>query len=80
MQRTDYSNLQVGDELTRSLAGVIDMQVIVGYIDDEKFKVGSEDGTVTWQEGWTFNKKTGLEIDEDLGWDGIKTTGSYIKQ
>lgn len=27
---------------------------------------------------WDFNLSTGLEIDEDLGWDGVKTTGSYI--
>ena len=29
---------------------------------------------------WTFNLSTGLEIDEDLGWDGKTYTGAYIKE
>jgi hypothetical protein len=27
---------------------------------------------------WTFNRHNGLEIDEDLGWDGVTKTGSAI--
>jgi hypothetical protein len=54
------------------------MQVVVGYIDEKIFKVGSWGGEVSWEHGWTFNKETGAEIDEDLGWDGKTITGSYI--
>lgn len=79
MNRTDFKDLKIGDELIRSLGGVM-MVVVVGYIDDKVFKVGSKDGTISWDIGWTFNKETGLEIDEDLGWDGVTKTGSYIKQ
>lgn len=29
---------------------------------------------------WDFLAETGLEIDEDLGWDGKTKSGSYIKE
>lgn len=80
MIRTDFSSLKIGDKLTRVLGGVVEMPVIVGYIDENIFKVGEVDGVISWEDGWAFNKHTGLEIDEDLGWDGISITGSYIKQ
>lgn len=80
MVRTNFTDLKIGDELTRVLGGEVEMPVIVGYIDDNTFKVGSVKGAISWEDGWTFNKHTGLEIDEDLGWDGISKTGSYIKQ
>ncbi len=28
---------------------------------------------------WDFHPTTGAEIDEDLGWDGVTKTGSYLK-
>lgn len=27
---------------------------------------------------WTFHPQTGAEIDEDLGWDGVRLTGSVL--
>jgi len=27
---------------------------------------------------WDFNAETGLEIDEDLKWDGVTYSGSYL--
>lgn len=63
--RTDYSSLKIGDELTRCIGGIL-MGVVVGHIDEKTFKAGSIDGAIPWEEGWTFNKETGLEIDEDL--------------
>lgn len=72
--------MKVGDKLIRLLGGQIPMPVIVGEVNEDTFKVGSEDGTVPWQDGWTFCKKTGAEIDDDLNW-GPKygKTGSFIK-
>jgi len=29
--------------------------------------------------GWKFRRENGAEVDEDLGWDGIKTTGSILR-
>jgi hypothetical protein len=63
--RSNFSTLKIGDELIRSLGGVR-MGVVVGEITDTTFKVGSKDGAIPWEFGWTFNKLTGLEIDEDL--------------
>ena len=77
-RRTDFSDLKVGDHLKRSLGGMRPAWVIVGEITGTTFRVGSLDGIIPWQEGWTFNKETGLEIDEELGWDGKTITGSYI--
>lgn len=29
--------------------------------------------------GWNFDRETGFEVDEDLGWDGKVRSGSFIK-
>lgn len=29
---------------------------------------------------WEFSAVTGMEIDLELGWDGIKVTGSYLAE
>lgn len=28
---------------------------------------------------WTFNRDTGMEVDPELGWDGVNTTGSVLR-
>ncbi len=66
-------------EYNESLGNPISLQVMVGYATDKIIKVGSKDGIIPWQDGWTFNRENGAEIDEDLGWDGITKTGSFIK-
>lgn len=71
-------DVKVGDMLVRVLgANGIPMSVIVGEIKDGRVKVGSADGMVPWEIGWTFDQATGAEIDEELGW-GPEVTGSYI--
>lgn len=72
-------DVKVGDKLIRLLGGKLEIPVIVGEVTDDTIKVGSEDGIIPWEEGWTFNRITGAEIDEELGWDGITVTGSFIK-
>ena len=72
--------VQVGDTLTRMLAGTVPMPVIVGEVKDDTIKVGSQDGRIKWQDGWEFDRKTGMEIDDYLAWGpkyGI--TGSFIE-
>lgn len=73
--------LKIDQKLTRLLGGSIPMEVIIGEIDDETIKVGSVDGIISYTDGWTFCKKTGVEIDERFKW-GPKygQTGSYIKE
>lgn len=62
--------MKVGDQVTRILADTISMQLIVTAIDEEFIHVGG---------GWKFDKVTGAEIDEELGWNKERT-GSYIKE
>ncbi len=61
--------MKVGDKVTRMLAGSIPMNLTITAIDDEFIHCGG---------GWKFDKKTGAEVDEELGW-GNEGTGSYLK-
>lgn len=54
------------DIVVRMLAG-FPMKLKVTKVTDTTIECGP----------WTFSRKTGGEIDEDLGWDGF-TTGSII--
>ena len=66
--------LKVGDTVTRWLAGTIPMELRVTEITDTEILCGPRDV------GWMFDKATGAEIDEELGWGPPpKMTGSFIK-
>jgi hypothetical protein len=60
--------LKVGDVIERLLCGEISTQLYVTEINDGTIHCGP----------WTFLQSTGNEIDEDLGWDGISKTGSWL--
>lgn len=72
----DFTHVKVGDTVTRMLSGTIPMQLRVTKVDDDLIHCGSEDFAV---QGWTFDRQTGAEVDEDLKW-GPKYgyTGSYL--
>lgn len=62
---------KVGDVATRWLAGTIRMDLKVTSVTDKLIICG--------EAGWQFDKKTGAEVDEDLGWGSPpKITGSFI--
>jgi hypothetical protein len=65
-----YDNITVGMQVKRILAGSIPMDLLVSEVTDTRIICGP----------YEFDKKTGAEIDEDLGW-GPETghTGSYLK-
>jgi hypothetical protein len=64
-----WDNIKVGDQVTRMLAGKIAMQLRVTTIADGVITCG----------GWTFDQRTGAEIDDDLGWGAPPMmTGSYL--
>jgi len=66
--------MKVGDEVTRMLSGYIPMQLKVTEITETEILCGPRDV------GWRFDRKTGAEIDEDLGWGPPpKITGSFIR-
>lgn len=63
--------IKVGDTVTRFLGGA-EMTLNVTEVTDDRIKCG----------GWEFDKATGAEIDEDLGWGPppkYAYTGSFIK-
>lgn len=62
------SELQRGDKVTRMLAGVVPMPLTITFVTDSRIVCGD----------WVFNRTTGLEVDADLGWDGVENSGSYI--
>ncbi len=62
-------DLQVGDKVTRWLAGSIPMPLKVTAVTE----------TIIECADWTFDRATGAEIDDFLGWGPPpKMTGSYI--
>ena len=62
---------EVGDVVTRMLAGTVPMQLKVTKIEGDLITCG-------W---WTFDAETGAEIDEDLDWGPPPLrTGSYLVQ
>ncbi len=64
--------IQVGQEVTRLLAGTIPMQLRVTAVTEDRIICGD----------YEFDRATGAEIDEFLGWGPppkFKMTGSFIK-
>ena len=72
-----FGHIKKDDKVTRLLAGVVPMQLIVGKVDETYIYCGSMDGVVSLEEGWKFLRTNGAEVDEELGWDG-KVTGSFL--
>jgi len=72
----NFEHVKVGDTVTRMLAGTVPMLQEVGKVD-ETFIYTFND-RVPLEEGWKFRRSNGAEVDEELGWDGITVTGSYL--
>jgi len=63
---------KVGQVVTRWLAGTIPQELAISEITDDRIICGS----------WEFDKATGAEIDEFIGWGPppkFAMTGSFIK-
>jgi len=67
MKAKSLNDLQVGDAVIRDLSGV-DMPLRVTNITPTEIHCGP----------WIFSRRTGGEIDPDLGWDETHT-GSFIR-
>lgn len=61
------SQLKPGDTVQRMIAGVLAMELRVTEVTDTQIICGP----------WTFSRRNGAEIDEDLDWNE-QQTGSYI--
>ena len=67
---TGFENLNVGDVVTRMLGGTIPMKLSVSAITDRIITCSA----------WQFDRVTGAEIDEVLGWGPPPLmTGSYLE-
>ena len=72
----DFRNVKVGDVVTRMLGGVVPMKLTVTSVTEELIWCGPESGQA---QGWSFDRITGTEVDEDLGWGPrFGRTGSYL--
>lgn len=68
----NFDHVRAGDIVTRMLAGTIPMNLRVAKVDDTLIYCGGESA-------WTFDRKTGIEVDHDLGWGPqYGVTGSYL--
>lgn len=64
LTKEEYNSIKPGDVIVRMLAFCIPMQLVVQSVSDTIIDAG-----------WTFDRNTGLEIDED-----IPVTVSYISE
>ena len=67
-RRNEPIKVEVGEIVTRLLAGTIPMKLKVTEVTDTRIVCGA----------WEFDRVTGGEIDEDLGWDAYNT-GSVLE-
>jgi hypothetical protein len=62
-------DVKPGDEVVRMIAGVIRQRLCVTAVDAALIHCGD----------WTFDRKTGMEVDWELGWGpDTGVTGSYL--
>lgn len=62
-----FDSVKVGDTVVRVLANIVKMPLVVSEVTDTQIICGH----------WTFDKATGAEIDEYLGW-GPEGTGTCL--
>jgi hypothetical protein len=80
---TDFSDLKVGDRVNRRTGynGHLMLMEVVGVGNDLIECAAVHDGKTLLRLGWTFDRKTGAEIDDDLKW-GPKygVTGTQLEK
>lgn len=78
MKHTDFTYLKKGDLVTRMLAGVCAVETEVTLVDDDFVYTSPPGANWPIEQGWKFRRSNGAEVDEELGFDGITLTGSYL--
>jgi hypothetical protein len=69
-----FTDVKAGDTVLRLLAGTIPMELSVSEVDADFIYCGAPG------EGWKFDRETGAEVDEELGWGPqFGATGSYLE-
>ena len=75
-----FKHLKVGDKVVRMLAGTLPMELVIIKVKGNLLYCDSEPSIITDGHYWTFDRESGAEVDDDLGWGpkyGI--TGSYLR-
>lgn len=67
-----FMHVKVGDTVTRVLFGIVKREWKVTSVTDKLIVIGM---------GWSFDRETGWEEDEELHW-GVKygVSGSYLRR
>ena len=77
-----FEHLKVGDRVDRYHGDGFFMLMQVTEVNDKIMTCAAvmENGRLTQFQGWTFDRKTGAEEDQDLHWGvGFGATGTYLK-
>ncbi len=61
-----FEDVKKGDMVIRMLGGEIPMKLYVKAVTEDLIDCG-----------WTFDRLTGAEVDEEMGWGPLRT-GSYL--
>lgn len=71
-----FGHVKAGDTVLRMIGGRIPMELLVTDVTDDLILCSTPSGSVG---GWTFDRATGVEVDELLKW-GPKygVTGSTL--
>jgi hypothetical protein len=76
---SDFSHVKVGDIVTRMLAGTVPTKLRVSIVTNDLIISGPDE-----ESGWCFDRKTGAEVDKQLGWGirdaegNLSPTGSFL--
>lgn len=69
--------MKKGDQVMRMLAGTVPMKMIITGVDDVFIYCKPADEP-DFPDQWKFRLDTLAEVDEELGFDGINFTGSFL--
>lgn len=65
-----FGHIKEGDKIVRLLSGLVPMTMTVERVDDILIHCAG---------GWTFDRETGVEVDDDLRWGpDYGQTGSFL--
>lgn len=73
-----FEHLKAGDAVMRLLGGEVPVALRVKEVDDKLIYCQPPHAEWPKDQCWKFWRDNGAEVDEDLGWDGINVTGSYL--
>ena len=74
--RESFSEIKPNDYINRVMGGHVFMTMVVTQVDEKFIYCGRRDLPISMKDkdqGWKFSRKTGMEHEEDLGWDDVRS-------